>query len=166
MRLTSAPATSFDALVHVSLLDVASHLPVLPYLPAIQKIPYSVLERRPPFAAMTATPELLQLYQHVALPRDVPGKEDRNLFAIGNELLARLIYAVKTVRDGAPIDHVNSLDAVRLTLEISKALNVDGKVDKSLLVKEIDGLGDNHALFLHVTEQNAALLVYKENKYV
>ena len=110
--------------------------------------------------------ELLQLYQHVALPRDVPGKEDRNLFAIGDELLARLIYAVKTLRDEAPVDHTSLLDAIRLTLETSKALNVEGKVDKSLLAKEIEGLGDNHALCLHVAEQNAALLIYKKSKYV
>ncbi|OAG11713.1 uncharacterized protein CC84DRAFT_1133705 [Paraphaeosphaeria sporulosa] len=78
---------------------------------------------------------LLQLYQHVALPRDVPGTEDRNLCAVEAALLDRILQA---------------------------ATNLEGTLDKDLLAQELADLGDKRALLLYVKEQNAAILVYKD----
>ncbi|KAF2133722.1 hypothetical protein P153DRAFT_330168 [Dothidotthia symphoricarpi CBS 119687] len=72
---------------------------------------------------------MLPLYHHVVLPRDVPGREDKNLYQTETEL----------------------------------ALNVDGKIDKHLLIKELQQLSAKQALILHVTEQNAALMVYRQS---
>lgn len=115
---------------------------------------------------MDFTPEfLLQLVHHAALPRDVPGNEEQNLSAIGTGLLERVIEAVKTVGCEAR-EYFPLVDSIRLTLEISKKLNVEGMVNKHLLVEAINELDGNHAFFLHVTEQNAALLLYNNTGYV
>ncbi|KAJ4298924.1 hypothetical protein N0V90_004167 [Kalmusia sp. IMI 367209] len=107
---------------------------------------------------------LLHQYYHVALPRDVPGKEDRKLSCrVEAALLDRIIGAVKAVAPYAPLPNQSLVDNIRLTLVTTKALNVDGKVDKNLLAKEINELDGKHALILYVTEQNAALLIYKDS---
>lgn len=103
---------------------------------------------------------LLELYHHVVLPRDVPGSEHRELWEVENDMAARLVEATKTVSQYAPLDDLPSMDAIRLVLSTCKSLHVDGKVDKHLLLKELHDLHAPHALILHITEQNAALLVY------
>ena len=118
-------------------------------------------------SASRSSPELLlQLCQHVALPRDVPGKEDRNTSAIDTALISRIIESVKTVSELVPREHFGFVDAVRSTLVTSKKINADGMVNKDILAKEIDQLVGHQALILYVTEQNAALLVYKDTRYV
>jgi hypothetical protein len=104
---------------------------------------------------------LLQLYHHAVLPRDVPGREDRTLHRAESELATRLNNAVKSLVPHAPLDDLSCIDAIRLALSTCSALNVDGKIDKNLLIKELRQLDKKQALILHVTEQNAALLIYR-----
>jgi hypothetical protein len=103
---------------------------------------------------------LWQLYHHAALPRNVPGREDSNLYEIESELAKRLTSAVKSLVPHAPLEDLSCIDTIRLALSTCAALNVDGKVDKSMLTKELLQLHGQQALILHVTEQNVALLVY------
>jgi hypothetical protein len=117
-------------------------------------------------AAMAASGRaalLLQLYRHVVLPRDVPGREDKYLYQAESELAERLTDAVKFLAQHAPLDDLYSLDAIRLALSTYRSLNVDGKIDKNLLVKELRQLDAKQALILHVTGQNAALLIYPQS---
>jgi hypothetical protein len=104
---------------------------------------------------------LLQLYHHAVLPRHVPGREDKRLYQAESELAERLTDAVKSLAQHAPLDDLSSLDVIRLALSTCKSLNVDGKIDKNLLVKELRQLEANQALILHVTEQNAGLFIYQ-----
>ncbi|EDU49764.1 conserved hypothetical protein [Pyrenophora tritici-repentis Pt-1C-BFP] len=103
---------------------------------------------------------LHQLYNHVVLPRDVPGQEDPNLHQLGTELARRLCDAVKQIIPHAPLDDHAGLHAVRLALSSCLTLNVDGRIDKHALARELWQLEGRHALILHVTEQNAALLIH------
>jgi F420-0:gamma-glutamyl ligase-like protein len=112
-------------------------------------------------AASSRAAYLLQQYFHVALPRDVPGKLDRNLFGVESALLERFIDAVKIVTPLAPLEHQQRLDLVRLALTTSRALNVEGKVDKNILATELRQLRCDQVLVIHVTEQNCALFIYK-----
>ncbi|PVI08703.1 hypothetical protein DM02DRAFT_510118 [Periconia macrospinosa] len=109
---------------------------------------------------------LEEQYHHVALPRNVPGRESKNLFAIEAALFERLIAAVKILTPLVPLGHQTAVDAVRLSLVTAKTLNVEGKIDSTLLVKSLGEVASNQALILHVTEQNAALFVYKLAGYV
>ncbi|KAF1962412.1 hypothetical protein CC80DRAFT_400484 [Byssothecium circinans] len=112
---------------------------------------------------MASSPEpILQLYQHAALPRFLPGHIDRNLYRIDSALLERFMKTIKTITPFAAPDHQSRLDAIRLALTTSRALNVEGKIDKTTLVKEFGELQGGQALILYATEQNAALLVYRQ----
>ena len=107
---------------------------------------------------------LLQIYHHAVLPRDVPGHEDKNLHYAESELIERLTDAVKFFTPHAPLDDQSRIDTIRLALSTCKALNVDGKIDKHLLVRELQQLGTNQVLILHVTEQNAALTIHRQSR--
>jgi hypothetical protein len=106
-------------------------------------------------------PLLQQVYHHVVLPRDVPGREDGNLHRIDAEIARRLTDSVKQLVCHAPSEDFAKLDAIRLMLSTCGSLNVEGKIDRNLLVRELRQLEDRQALVLHVTEQNAALLIYR-----
>lgn len=109
---------------------------------------------------------LESLYHHVVLPRAVPGREDSNLFAIEADLLTRLTAAVKSLIPHLPLKDQTTVDSMRLSLLTAKTLNVEGKIDKHTLIKELQNLSGNNTLILHVTEQNAAILVYRQARYV
>jgi hypothetical protein len=116
---------------------------------------------------MAATRELLlQLYNHVALPRQVPGTHDRNLLAIEAALLDRIIEAVETIAPLVSREHTHFVELIKCTLASSKAINTGGTIDKDLLANELDCLKDERALLLYVKEQNAAVLVYRDTRYV
>lgn len=104
---------------------------------------------------------LLHTYHHVVLPRDVPGREDSHLYQVEAEITRRLINATKQLALHAPPDDLAKLDTIRLMLSTCGALNVEGKIDKDMLAKELQQLENRQALVLHVTEQNAALLIYR-----
>jgi hypothetical protein len=107
---------------------------------------------------------LLQLYHHAVLPRHVPGREDKNIYRVDSELLRRLSDAVKSLVPHTPLDDLADIDAARLALATCSTLNVDGKIDRTMLIKEMRQLEANQQLILHATEQNAALLVYPQNR--
>jgi hypothetical protein len=118
------------------------------------------------FAAMAASASgllLLHQYYHAALPRDVPGKSDSNLFEVEAALTDRLIDAVNIIKPLASLEHQTQLDTIRLALTNSRAINIEGKIDKHVLMKELRDLERQQLLILHVTEQNCALLVYYKN---
>ncbi|KAH4992263.1 hypothetical protein HBI76_045890 [Parastagonospora nodorum] len=73
-----------------------------------------------------------QLYHHTVLPRDVPGREDRNLYCAESELATRLTDAVKSLVPHAPLDDLPCIDAVRLALTTCGSINVDGKMERSI----------------------------------
>jgi hypothetical protein len=118
---------------------------------------------RPPsaMAYLQREPLLQQVYQHVVLPRDVPGHEDGNLHQIDAEIARRLIDAVKQLVNHAPTEDFAKLDAIRLMLSTCGSLNVEGMIDKAALTTAFQQLEGRQALVLHVTEQNAALLIYR-----
>jgi hypothetical protein len=105
---------------------------------------------------------LRSLHYHTVLPRNVPGREDKNLYETESELAERLTNATKSLALHAPLDDHHCLDAIRLALSTCKSLHVEGKIDKNLLLNELRQLGGKQALILHVTEQNAALLIYPQ----
>ncbi|KAH7082745.1 hypothetical protein BKA63DRAFT_433265 [Paraphoma chrysanthemicola] len=103
---------------------------------------------------------LLQVYHHTVLPRDVPGREDRSLYQAESEIARRLTEAVKSLAQHAPLNDLSAVDTIRLAIATSSSINIDGKIEQSMLLRELRQLSETQALILHVTEQNAALLIY------
>ncbi|KAF1837673.1 hypothetical protein BDW02DRAFT_107422 [Decorospora gaudefroyi] len=105
-------------------------------------------------------PFLQQLYHHVALPRDVPGKEDGNLCHINEALSSRMLDAVARLTPYVPSNHLQHIHGLRDTLLVSQVLNVDGTIGKSALMKELHGFNYQKMLILYMAPQNCALLIY------
>jgi hypothetical protein len=113
-------------------------------------------------AATSRAALLLQQYHHIVLPRQVPGKEDWNLHQVESELLSRFIRAIKTLSAIVPSQHFSHVDAARVALSRCEELHVDGNIDRNQMVTKLNQLEEGHTLLLFVTEQNAALLIYKQ----
>jgi hypothetical protein len=107
-------------------------------------------------------PFLEQLYNHVALPRDVPGREDGNLHQIEDALANRMLDAVAKLTPHAPSDLTPHIRGLRDSLLACHVLNVDGTVGKSALIKEFCALDQQKMLVLHTAPQNCALLIYRQ----
>ncbi|KAK4171158.1 hypothetical protein QBC36DRAFT_367904 [Triangularia setosa] len=110
------------------------------------------------------------LFNHLALPVHVPPSEDSNLDEIEMELTDRLIADVRLMCektrqqyqvDAHPSYISKAWDAIRLCLESSKAVNRNGRVNRTTLLSEFRYLGRRNALIIHISSQNAALLVHR-----
>lgn len=119
---------------------------------------------RPAGATMANTQHLLCQYHHAVLPRNVPSAENSELARVEAALLERLCGAAKEFAHHVPVEHHAAVDAVRLALSTCRTLNVDRTINKNVLAKELQQLGDGRLLILHVTQQNAALLVYPQTR--
>jgi hypothetical protein len=104
---------------------------------------------------------LNQLYYHVVLPRKLPREEEKALADIESELAARLGNAVKSIIQHAPLHDHSSLDTIRLSLLAARTINANRAITSNGLMKELQQLDAKQALILHVTAQNAALLIYE-----
>lgn len=101
-----------------------------------------------------------QLYNHIALPRDVPGHEDKNLRHLETALLSRLIDATRVLSS-----HVQSRDQEHLlalcgSLTTSQSMNTEGRISKPALLRELQNLQPERMLILQVSAQNCGLLIY------
>lgn len=105
-----------------------------------------------------------QLYNHIALPRDVPGCEDKNLSSIEGALLARLVDAVQ--RLSSRVAHTDQQEVLALSESLSacRSLHVDRAITKPALLRELRALKPGRILCLHVSAQNCGLLIYKDTR--
>lgn len=102
------------------------------------------------------------LINHVALPPQLPGKREDNLIQIEEKLLMRFQNAARTLGEFDDNGLGNHLDFVRLVLEKCKILNARRKLDRKRLLGEFEKLRRDVPLILHVTEQNAGLIVWRQ----
>ncbi|KAF2110805.1 hypothetical protein BDV96DRAFT_190990 [Lophiotrema nucula] len=105
---------------------------------------------------------LNQVYHHIVLPRAVPGAENGNLERIEAVLWDRLVDAIKTTTAFALPADQHLLDNVRLSHMTSKAIHVQGRVDQKLLTTKLESLEHEQTLLLHLAQQNAAVLIYRQ----
>ncbi len=106
------------------------------------------------------------LIHHVALPPRLPGRREGRIDTIELALVNRLLDATRTlcsVSDGALYRH---WDTTCRTLQVCKELNAGGKLSKASLITEFRTQGVGELLILHVTEQNAGLLVRRTKESV
>jgi len=101
-----------------------------------------------------------RLFQHICLPRQLPGQAVQENVELELSLATRLIKAVREVGDAFPLSSRDAVDTARVSLQICKELNVEAKLDKASVAREFKHLKPNVTLILHIAEQNAALLIY------
>ena len=98
--------------------------------------------------------DLEPVYNHIVLPAKLPGGEDVNVEKINQRLVERLIHSARDFKD-------SFVDA---DIQCCKSLNASGKLNRTSLLAEFRRLGRNDLLILHVSEQNAALLIRRSHR--
>ena len=82
-------------------------------------------------------PFVEQLYNHIALPRDVPGREDRDLSSIEGALLTRLLAASQLLSSRVALADQQQVRALCESLNTCRSLHVDRSITKPALLREL-----------------------------
>lgn len=109
--------------------------------------------------------KLLSVINHVILPPRVPAGEDCGA-VINQELLKRLIEAAQSIRDHTSSKCLLEWEQLLSGLKASQALNSEDHLDKATLLDRLRALSPGTFLILHVLNQNAGVLVYRQAWYI
>lgn len=109
---------------------------------------------------------LESLVQHIALPPKLPGAAEHNLDEIEAALVSRLIHACRLAGTVATGDLRHHFDTTRFVLQTCKSLNAGRSLKKESLAAEFSHLQTSRPLILHVTEQNAGVLIQKVKREI
>ncbi|KAI1501698.1 hypothetical protein F5X99DRAFT_189010 [Biscogniauxia marginata] len=103
------------------------------------------------------------LFNHVALPAQLPQKSDSDADVRGIEsaLVERLLRASKTLRDVQDDICWQVWEQIHQSLLVCKTLNIGGKLDKDQLALHLGQLQVSGLVILHVAYQNAGIAIYK-----
>ncbi len=114
---------------------------------------------------VSSTSSLLEsLFHHVVLPPRLPGKRETNIDAIERAIMDRLLTAIRTLRDFMSDKCPDQWGSLCRSLQICTALNAGGKLNIGSLLTESGSLERNGLLILHITEQNAGLLIRRHHE--
>ncbi|KAI9772801.1 MAG: hypothetical protein M1839_002302 [Geoglossum umbratile] len=102
---------------------------------------------------------LESVFNHLVLPAKLPGKRDREIEQIERHLTTRLLNATNILRGLSSDESAEAWDYIRRSLEVCNTVNEDGRLNKTPLLDAFQGLQHKHSLILHITEQNAGLLI-------
>lgn len=118
--------------------------------------------------AAAGPPLVESLIYHIGLPPKLPGKRESRptLDLLENALADRLLAAACTMRDTSTGLTSERWESTRRSLQVCKSLNARGKLSTTSLVPELRRLEQEELLILHVSAQNAGLLVYRQRGYV
>lgn len=103
-----------------------------------------------------------QLYNHIALPRDVPGREDKDPSVIEAALLTRLNDATQLLSSHVAQSDQQHIRALSGSLTACQSLHVDRAITKPAVLRELRALQSGRVLILHVSAQNCGLLIYTD----
>lgn len=105
-----------------------------------------------------------QLFSHIALPRDVPGREDRNLPSIEAAVLTRLNDATRLLSSYVVPADQQGIHKLVDSLAACQSLHTDRAITKPTLIRELRVLQPGKFIILHVGAQNCGLLIYKDTR--
>jgi hypothetical protein len=103
------------------------------------------------------------VFNHLVLPPKLPGEQDKNLEAISRDILKRFIQASETAQSLAPQPVAQQFQSLQTSLRSCLSLN-RGHLEKTALRQHFIQLQPNRMLILHINEQNAALLIRREEQ--
>ncbi|KAF3192372.1 hypothetical protein TWF225_000621 [Orbilia oligospora] len=107
---------------------------------------------------------LESIFNHIVLPAQLPGKEDHDVNAISSDLLNVLSTATREFRDLTYDRYYQEFSLVHQSLSSYRQVCIDGVLNKQVLLQQLRHLNLKEQLVLHVTKQNAALIVRRENR--
>lgn len=116
-------------------------------------------------SSSAATDSLLEsIFNHVALPPQLPGTQEKRTEAVERALTEHLLEASRIVRDLPKNSFSNEWDCMYRLLQTCKVVNAGSKLDKTSLLTEFQRLECSDLLMLHVTEQNAGILIRRDHE--
>lgn len=104
---------------------------------------------------------LEDMFNHVALPPRLPGRQDVNIPTIERNLVDRFLEATSKLFPGTSDDGVSSL---RSSLETARRVNLNGRLTKASLITAFSSLNYTDFVLIHVGQQNAALIIRREKR--
>lgn len=108
---------------------------------------------------------LESVFNHLVLPPKLPGQPDTDTPGIEHSILTRLIRACDTLDKLAGQGFAETWAPISNSLCTCLNLN-RGRLEKASLLQEFQSIQPKVSLILHVVEQNAALIIRRDMKYV
>ncbi|CAN9193922.1 unnamed protein product [Alternaria alternata] len=102
---------------------------------------------------------LKEVFNHLVLPPQLPGKQDANVESTGDDIVVRLVHATDTLSRLAGHEQTSPWHAIRQYLHRYQFLHIHGRLEKLSLTSKLRNFDQEQPLLLHVAEQNAALIV-------
>jgi hypothetical protein len=112
-----------------------------------------------------AMPEFIEVFNHLVLPPQLPGKQDANIESIGDAIVDRLIRASFTLSRLAGQEDASPWYTIRRYLRRYQSLHVRGRLEKLSLISKFRNFDQEQPLLLHIAEQNAALIIRYNGRY-
>ncbi|KPM37446.1 hypothetical protein AK830_g9109 [Neonectria ditissima] len=106
------------------------------------------------------------LYNHLVLPPRLPHRQDPNIVDVENELVERVLRAARHMRNLPKNELGHIWDAVGRSIQATKAINFRGRIDCSILAKELNALSESDFIIVHVQYQNCALFIRRSHDSV
>lgn len=109
---------------------------------------------------MTIDSNILPLtFNHVVLPPRLPGTQDGRVEDVERDLLSRLLAATRKVKDCAVNEDLSVWQGIEQSLQTCGLVNENGYVNRVALVDALHELDEHRSIIVHITEQNAGLLI-------
>lgn len=105
---------------------------------------------------------LKSIIDHAVLPPKLPGEREENYQEISDEILKRLVRACEAAMSLAYPPFADAFQSLRESLQAAMNLN-RGQLERETLIKHFSKLQPNTVLICYVVEQNAAVLIRREN---
>ena len=99
------------------------------------------------------------VFNHVALPTQLPHRADANVAEIERVLVDHLLNAAQFMRNAQNGPLSQSWESVCRCLDVCKMLNMGGQVERSRLVTALRQMQAGDFLVLHIETQNAGIFV-------
>ena len=106
---------------------------------------------------------LESVFNHLVLPPKLPGQLDTDKDDIEVSILTRLIHACDTLSKLSTQEFTQTWSSLHKSLRICFSIN-QGHLEKKSMLHEFRSLQSNHFLILHVVEQNAALIIRRQDR--
>jgi hypothetical protein len=107
----------------------------------------------------------VEVFNHLVLPPQLPGKQDANVESTGDAIIVRLIHAASTLSRLASHEQTSPWYSIRQFLRRCQSLHARGRLEKLSLISAFRNFDQEQPLLLHIAEQNAALIVRYNARY-
>ena len=107
-------------------------------------------------ASTGATSFVELLFNHVVLPPQLPGRADSTIHQVECGLNERLQNCTSILLE---LTHRDIWGSLGVVLSVCKTLNARGKLNSTFLLSRFQNLEHGNLLILHISEQNAALII-------